>query len=529
MAVRSGVGGFGSGFAQGFGLVSDYMNSQKRNRLAEEELEMNRNYRTGVLENDRTKMENDRIRNERLDSISQLTAETAGLRAQTEKTRAQTALLTAQTDAKKYDEDGNLIETAAQRSARLRDDAAKRNLDADFAREEKAALNNRNAATISDIMRLTSQGDDASLQEAQRILEARKGDLFSERSELNIRSVLNPDSEAYFGATEDLITRIAQGDVIEGRLSPEVLAAVGDTFGSNRSRYMGQTITAPTKNSQGQVTTPSNFPNAPDYMQGGKIIGSNVIDIQQTTDSAGNLSITMTAANEVQMPDGKTYMYFAPITPGRSTQQGQAPVPIPVQDGMNAMFGRNLMAQHIQSDPVFRARAEEQLKIGQFGSVEKYETAVKNEVNEIASLLQGENVDASSSAADVLGDDYDINTQGKTVGQMLDDRRFIESEVRKTKLYGPSQISYVQRAQRLVADLQESVPNYVVPMKNVSRRSQGPNRSTGGKISDLIKDDATLTLQHLSHIDGFFDDGNITPANSTKLMAYLASNGLLKK
>ena len=529
MAVRSGVGGFGSGFAQGFGLVSDYMNSQKKMKLAEQELESDRMYREGLIEDRKRQREIDAEQNQFLQGLRTTQAETAGVNAQAALTGAEARKMAAETDAKKYDEDGNLIETAAQRAARLRDEAAKRNLDADYDRDQKAARNNRNAATISDIMRLTSQGDDASLQEAQRILEARKGDLFDERSELNIRSVLNPDSEAYFGATEDLITRIAQGDVIEGRLSPEVLAAVGDTFGSNRSRYMGQTITAPTKNSQGQVTTPSNFPNAPDYMQGGKIIGSNVIDIQQTTDSAGNLSITMTAANEVKMPDGKTYMYFAPITPGRSTQQGQAPAPIPVQDGMNAMFGRNLMAQHIQSDPVFRSRAEEQLKIGQFGSVEKYETAVKNEVNEIASLLQGENVDASSSAADVLGDDYDINTQGKTVGQMLDDRRFIESEVRKTKLYGPSQISYVQRAQRLVADLQESVPNYVVPMKNVSRRSQGPNRSTGGKISDLIKDDATLTLQHLSHIDGFFDDGNITPANRTKLMAYLASNGLLKK
>ena len=74
----------------------------------------------------------------------------------------------------------------------------------------------------------------------------------------------------------------------------------------------------------GQTVSKQVFPNAPDYMLGGKIIGSNVIDIQQTTDNAGNLSITMTAANEVQMPDGKTYMYFAPITPGRSTQQGQA-------------------------------------------------------------------------------------------------------------------------------------------------------------------------------------------------------------
>ena len=111
MAVRSGVGGFGSGFAQGFGLVSDYMNSQKRNRLAEEELEMNRNYRTGVLENERTKMENDRIRNERLDKISQVTADTASLRAKTEATRAQTALLNAQTEANKYDDKGNLKPT----------------------------------------------------------------------------------------------------------------------------------------------------------------------------------------------------------------------------------------------------------------------------------------------------------------------------------------------------------------------------------------------------------------------------------
>lgn len=535
MARRSrNYGGFGDGFAQGFGLVQDFYETQDRKNIAQQELEMNREYREGLIEDrkqqrilDAEQREIDRQQNDALNEIRKTQADTASINAKTAETKANTAKLEQEgrlnpdgTERISAVDQATIDTRKAQREVAEKQKAA---LDYDAEKSRVEQLNINNGRIVSELYQLAQAGDAASLEQMENIFIENQESLFDPRSTINLRDVLNPDSEKYALAVNDLMEQLASGSYEGERLSPEALAAVGDTFGANRAQYMWKTI------------NPTDFPNAPDYMDGGTVIESNIIDIQQTKDANGNLVFTLTAANEVRMPNGDTYMYFPQITPGRKTAQGQPPTQIPMQDGMQALYARRLMANYIQSDPIFRQKAEKVIKERNFGSIEKFNSAVESETSAINELL--ENSDSTSDAGSVLGDEFDIDAGGKTVGQILSDRNFVENEVRKKLLYGSSKISYVKRAQNLGDELREAVPNYDIrPYGSVGgASSRTPN------VASLIKEDKTLSLNHLAHIDGFFvQDGTKATVlrgknrderrlELEKLKEYLKKNGLLKQ
>ncbi len=545
MAIRArDYGGFSSGFAQGFGLVRDLQDSRARMDIAQEELDMNRAYREGVIEDRRRQRELDEKQYEVLGDIRKTQAETTLLNAQTANLRAQTAAQEAENRSTQFNEDGTEKVTAVEQAQierlgaqRDQAEAAQDLSEYNLAKLQKEELNIKNAKLINDMMILAKDGSDASYSQLQSMLENNSKSLFDPRSEFNLMDRLNPELQDNAAKAVEVLGQFTDPNAqpIEGFLEPEVLAAVSETIGTQRAQYIGKTINPPTTNAAG-VSTPSNFPNAPSYMHGGTVINSGIIDIQQTLNDQGQLVMTMTAANEVQLPNGDTHMYFPPITSGRGTQ-GSAPVQVPVDDGMKAFFGSSLSAQYMQSDPVFRREAERQNKIENFGSIAKFDQAVESEVNSIMSAIQ--EADKTLDAGDVLGDRYDINTGGKTVGQLIDDRRFVENEVRQKNLYGASKVTYLKRAQNVADALRTEVPGYSID--TTGRRKTGRSGRPGGlgvstTLAGIInKDMQSLPLNVLAHIDGFFEDGELMgataqekKANYEKLTDYLRTNNLLK-
>ena len=174
----SGMGGFGSGFAQGFGLVSDFYKSQEEAALRREELDMDRAYREGLIADKAEQRKNEREAAERQDALLKTRADTAAVQADTASIQANTAKIKAQNEAKKYDSEGNLkptaVDAATLKLRGIQQQAQQAQLDLnnrEIAKVQKQELDARNAATISDLMRLSQDGSDASAAEAERIIE----------------------------------------------------------------------------------------------------------------------------------------------------------------------------------------------------------------------------------------------------------------------------------------------------------------------------------------------------------------------
>tara|TARA_A100001201_G_scaffold8853_1_gene13405 strand:+ start:1052 stop:2722 length:1671 start_codon:yes stop_codon:yes gene_type:complete len=554
------MGGFGSGFAQGFGLVSDFYKSQEEAALRREELDMDRAYREGLIADRAEQRKNEREAAERQEALLKTKADTAAVQADTESIRAKTAQLKAQNEKNKYNPDGSLKMTAVEKATLdlrenqlLETKETLRVRQKEAARLERERLESANAVTMSNIIRLSQDGSNVSAAQIEEIIEREKDDLFNPNANLNIRSILNPDSERYLMGINETLQNLASGKEIKDRLSPEALAGIGDTIGTDRAKYIGSVIKldpalANKPNLSKHERKSKDFPNAPAHLVGGTIINSNVIDIQQKIVGSeivngvrqagtGAVALNVTLANEVRMPDGKTYMYFPTLTAGRDGTQ-TAPLDILAEDGIKAIAGRRTMVEYVKSDPVLKEKAETQMKIDQFGTPQNYETAVRNEVNEILTILQdGRESDADATA---LGEDFDLDFKGMTVGQLIGEQRFIENEVRKKLLYGPSSIGYVDRAQTLTETLREQVPSYSIGTgNNISRgqsnRMRGPQSpGGGGTVQSLLNKEPTLN--QLAKIDGFFENGVLEGADKKEreetyalLIKYLDDAALLKQ
>lgn len=507
MAVRSGVGGFGSGFAQGFGLVSDYMNSQKRNRLAEEELEMNRNYRTGVLENERTKMENDRIRNKRLDSISQLTAETAGLRAKTEKTRAETALLTAQTDAKKYDDEGNLkptpvdqarIETLQKQGAAADSAKGLSDFNLDTSKRERASRDS--AIAISNVITYANNGD---FDNAQRELE--NPALYDPMATFNIAKTINPALMENFQETDSLLRRVATGEPITQEMAdnPYALAGIGAVIGDDRAQFIGSTIDS------------SVFPNAPEQFSGGRLINTGVFSLKPNDQG----EIGFMTYNEVTLPDGSSSFYYAPLSVNRATGNA-ADATVTMDEAGKVMYGSNYAISSIQNNPVAVGVMEKHLKEQQFGGVKEFEKQLNERVDAFGKLISQKDPDTNIQG---IGDDFGVDLN-MTAGEFMARQDEVREQISRQMLYGRSKVSDLRRAQQFAADLKEQVPNFSVEVSTTT--GSGQNRSRGIKRSDMSLDQlieggaSQLTLNQLSKVNQLFKgEGNTLTGNNRKQKA----------
>ena len=436
---RYGGGGFAEGFSSGFGLVNDFYDSRRKQALAEEELDMDRTYREGLI---RDRDETRRIteqQNEVDQQIAKINAE-AGL------TRAETALLEQRNKEKLYDEDGNLKETPAQRAAREASEATanlRKEQIADIKKNQKKVereeLDARNINHLQNMHLYASKGDSAGLK---AYVEQNIADIWNEDSRLGALAIFHPDATGWNAALAADVKKISEGalDDPDFRLSDESHAAITALLHKNRAQYIGTEVTD--KNV-----------NAPAGLRGGTITHSVVGDVRTTNKGIGGTTYT-----RVVMPDGSEHFYAAPITAGASVLSSENAA-IPMEPGLSSMAATQGLMDFLNEDPVIERTVREAAIEEKFGSVEEYRDEVQKEYDLVMAALADSQAEGDMFAKDVEElEDYGF-ASNVTLGKLMSQKTMIKSQIEKTLLYGVSSATIKQKGDAYYEKLTTKLPN----------------------------------------------------------------------
>jgi len=507
MAVRSGVGGFGSGFAQGFGLVSDYMNSQKKMKLAEQELESDRMYREGLIEDRKAQRKIDAEQNKFLQGLRTTQAETAGINAQAALTGAEARKMAAETEANKYDDKGNpkptlvdqaRIETLRKQGAAADSAKGLSDFNLDTSKRERASRDS--AIAISNVITYANNGD---FDNAQRELE--NPALYDPMATFNIAKTINPALMENFQETDSLLRRVATGEPITQEMAdnPYALAGIGAVIGDDRAQFIGSTIDS------------SVFPNAPEQFSGGRLINTGVFSLKPNDTG----EIGFMTYNEVTLPDGSSSFYYAPLSVNRSTGNA-ADATVTMDEAGKVMYGSNYAISSIQNNPVAVGVMEGHLKEQKFGGVDEFRDELNARVEAFAKLISEKDPDTNIQG---IGDDFGVDLN-MTAGEFMARQDEVREQISRQMLYGRSKVSDLRRAQQFAADLKEQVPNFSVEVSTTT--GGGQNRRMGIKRSDMSLDQlieggaSQLTLNQLSKVNQLFKgEGNTLTGNNRKQKA----------
>ena len=304
MAVKN-YGGFGSGFAQGFGLVQNFYDAQDTKQYREQKRaddlkrdELTADYRASRLQSDADfrEAEAQRRSNESLATTAYRTQELTGRldnearddkRASREldfkvspdnpvNMRAQRELLTA------------------QRAARL-DDAFDTKINA--------------ADRVNTIYELASSGralDQDDLANIEQLVSSNSGTLFDVNSMVDY---VSQQSAQEILAYNDQLARGGQA-----KMSDSTIEAYSRTLGIGRTAALGRRVDA-------------SFSNAPDYMKDGNhvVSGQGLYSVDATANRAGQASVNgVLYVNVENQKTGEVYPYFPPVTSGRTPYSTEA-------------------------------------------------------------------------------------------------------------------------------------------------------------------------------------------------------------
>ena len=304
MAVKN-YGGFGSGFAQGFGLVQNFYDAQDTKQYREQKRvddlkrdELTADYRASRLESDANfrEAEAKRRSNETLATTAYRTAELTARSANEERddTRANRELDFKESPDNPVNMNAKRELLTAQRDARL-DSAFDTKIDA--------------ADRVNTIYELASSGrdlDQSDLANIDELVSSNSGTLFDVNSMVDYVSQQNSQEILAYN------DQLARGGKAE--MSDSTIEAYSRTLGTGRTAALCRRVDA-------------SFSNAPDYMKDGNhvVSGQGLYSVDATANPAGGVSANgVLYVNVENQKTGEVYPYFPPVTSGRTPYSTEA-------------------------------------------------------------------------------------------------------------------------------------------------------------------------------------------------------------
>lgn len=276
MATRN-YGGFGDGLARGFGLVNDFYAGQRKNELDQQRLDMERNYREGILSSNERELD---LKGRQLDI---------------DDTKAQADLITAKTKADQ--------ESSVNRYRDEQADALEQTTR--FAKEDREKRQNAGTRRDQSIQNFTAAQRVFNYWQASQ-LDRTKYDpkemarLLQEVGGMaEFAQHINPITMQNIESFQTGLADLAAGGEAGEEIMIDMLATV---FAKNRDQYgIGSTVTA------------EQNPAAPEWARGMTIVGKVPTSAKY---NAGRNTVSATIDVQVQDSSGRTYIYEAPMTDG---------------------------------------------------------------------------------------------------------------------------------------------------------------------------------------------------------------------
>lgn len=304
MAVKN-YGGFGSGFAQGFGLVQNFYDAQDTKQYREQKRvddlkrdELTADYRARRLESDADfrEAEGQRRSNEALATTAYRTAELTARAADDlrDDNRAKRELDFKVSPDNPVNMKAKTGLLGAQRDARL-----------DTAFEDRIGA----AGRVNTIYELASSGralDQDDLTNIEQLISSNSGTLF------DVNSMVDYVSQ---NASQEILAyndQLARGG--QAKMSDSTIEAYSRTLGIGRTAALGRRVDA-------------SFSNAPDYMKDGNhvVSGQGLYSVDATANRAGQANVNgVLYVNVENQETGEVYPYFPPVTSGRTAYSTEA-------------------------------------------------------------------------------------------------------------------------------------------------------------------------------------------------------------
>ena len=438
MATRN-YGGFGDGLARGFGLVNDFYAGQRKNELDQQRLDMDRNYREGILAGNERELE---LKDRELGLKDR--------RLGIDETEAETALITAKTKAGTESSQDALRKSQAdaldQSTQFAKEDREKRQTAG--TRRDQSIQNFTAAQKVFDYWQ-ASQLDRAKYdpKEMARLLQEVGG--MAEFAQ-HINPITMQNIESFQTGLADL----AAGGEAGEEIMIDMLATV---FAKNRDQYgIGGTVTA------------EQNPAAPEWARGMTIVGKVPTAAKY---NAGRNTVSATIDVQVQDSSGRTYIYEAPMTDGGDGSGISPTNETDVQDLFSLAGG--FITYNRAAQPLKTAIKEAQVKT---------DKAFLDENNEYDSTLYNAWMNQSKTAymRSIKGkEDQPSLIKGVTKGELASNSALLEDYLHASR-YDPDSFSRAKQnspGDRLVSEI-STLDNLISVETSLERRGLPPFSSS---------------------------------------------------
>ena len=374
MAVRD-YGGFSSGFAQGFGLIQNFYDTQDKKRFREQQRqdelrrdELTAEYRAQRLASDTEFRESEAERRSR-ESLATTLYRTEQQRFQAANEARDDARAQEELDFKRSPDNPVNMRAKIDFMAAERE----RRADENFTKRIEAAGNADEVYKLVTSGRALS-GDD--LSRVESLVQENKGTLFDIESMVDYVSQNSAQEILAFNQ------ELAQGG--SPQMSDAATEAYSRTLGIGKTAAVGRLVD-------------DTFTNAPDYMKDGShvVSGQGLYRVEGVS-AAGGSAPTATATmyvNVLNQKTGEVYPYFPPLTPGR-TPFSTEPLNIPLEQANPAAMAGGYMATQVGPviKPVVRQARIQRI----FGDQEKrtdgvaeFNKAVDDRLKIVRQAIQG--------------------------------------------------------------------------------------------------------------------------------------------
>jgi len=496
-------GGFADGFAGGFGLMNDFYESKRKQALAEEELESDREYQEGLLEDRRLTREGLEADRKTRRAIEKITADTAAV-------RAGTAAQEAKNKANKYNPDGSeKISAADQALIGLRErQKLTSKLQGDVAEEtlSQAALESLNVKNANTLDALARTNDPDMIAD---IINNSPG-LFDERSHLFLPDYFNPHREGAYAEFASELKGMAQGNNLE-EASPAMLSAAHFLLKRNARDYIGKQLvsssSAPPRGRSSSVADA--FANAPKEWKdkGWTIEDAGIFDLKGS--GGGNLNAT--AWLKVYDPqEQQHHFYQAPVTRNASTMSSGFEG-IAVDDSIRSLVAQQGLANFLNKNPLIRDRTENALKAIKSGSVKEFDDRLDARVTLIMDAAKAFEADAMAGDSDDLFEESGVGNL--TAGMVAANEDFVRRKVKETMLYGSSPQSSRDDAKQYFMSLDQDLEGVV---------------GDSGSLSDMVDGGLeSLSLNQKLSLNALLDSSEMDEEAQKRVTDYLGRIGKL--
>lgn len=471
--------GFAEGALAGFGAVNKFYDDKRRRDLDQTQIDNLKDYRDETLEGarldrglKRERLDADILRNDRLDSISELNAQTALLRAQTAGSVEQRAVASLNDDGLTPKEVADIDYTNARtETARLANQSADQN-------QSRVTQ----ALQVQDIYNLATQSSALTTEQREKLygLIADNSETSGMFNIANLTSQAMRDSDVKINGVFEQLANMDPSNPQPITLDRGQIDAFSRALGLNDPKYIGRQVD-------------SSFVNAPNWIKvddaTGKdrnavVTGATLYE-PELKPSGAEPTIGGMMAVITRDSDGQVGLYFPDLTTARDPSTGDA-INLSLGEVSQVVAGGAYTRQSLNQNPMFQKVSDDaliQLKYGDNKGdtgQDRYSQIVQRELAEIMKAAE----------ADADRDPFGYVQQGED----LKDLAFNQQEVLKQRiadkyLRGIPPVSTGALIEEFLRENSAAMAEFELPFKsgtNLAPRSRG-NRPKLADIPEFAK------------------------------------------